>query len=113
MAETAVATPRLPLAATLLAAANLAIDVDKPIMLDYWAPSIAGTACIGIRPTKDAEGKNEMLLVRSAEEFTSTIVKLHKSQEDALVVVTENSIYLVAMTIQQRGISAPAAAATA
>jgi hypothetical protein len=88
----------LPSDATLKYAAKLSIEQDKPIMMDYWKISLDGTAIIGVRET------NEKLLIRSEEEYTSTISKVFKSNKE-YVVVTENSIYLVSGNIESRRIS--------
>lgn len=91
-------TQRLPSSTTLQNAARLAITEDKPIMLDYWADSLDGKALIGVREN------NEKMLVKSAEEYTSPIAKLYRSETE-IVVVTENSIYLVSSTIPTRRIA--------
>lgn len=89
---------RLPTETTLAHAARLAISEDRPILMDYWKNSIEGTAVVGVRENK------EKLLVKSEDEYTSTIAKFYKSNTD-YIVVTENSIYLVAGEIQTRKIS--------
>lgn len=90
----------LPHATTLLHAARLAIQQDKPIQLDYYVESATGKAFIG----EDPETKEKML-VKSNEEFTSLIGKIYKVQEDFLIL-TENSIYVVSGKIQKRRINA-------
>jgi len=89
---------RLPSETTLAHATRLAISEDKPILLDYWKNSIEGSAVVGVRENK------EKLLVKSEDEYTSTIVKFYKSNTE-YIIVTENSIYLVAGEIQTRKIS--------
>ena len=89
---------KLPTDATLKHAAKLAIVEDKPLILDYWTPSLDKKALIGARAS------GEKLLVRSEEEYTSTIAKMYKSV-DEYIIVTENSIYIVANTIETRKIS--------
>ena len=91
-------TQRLPSDVTFQNASKLAITEDKPIMLDYWADSLDGKALIGVREN------NEKMLVKSAEEYTSPIAKLYRSETE-IVVVTENSIYLVSSTIPTRRIA--------
>lgn len=81
--------------ATLRNACNIAIREDKPIMLDYYMNSLNGTAVIGVR-----EG-NEKMLVKSADEYTSTISKTFKCGSE-YIVQTENSIYIVSSTIPSR-----------
>jgi len=97
------ATPsiRLPSSATVEHAMKLAINEDRPIMLDYWKDSIEKTVLIGQR---DDETK-EKILVRSEEEYTSPIKQILKVGTD-YIIMTENSIYLVDTGIPFRRISA-------
>jgi hypothetical protein len=81
--------------ATLRNACKIAITEDKPILLDYYMSSLNGTAVIGVR-----EG-NEKMLVKSADEYTSTIAKTFKCGGE-YIVQTENSIYIVSSTIPSR-----------
>ncbi len=90
----------LPQATTLLHAARLAIQQDKPIQLDYYVDSTSNKAFIG----EDPETKEKML-IKSNEEFTSLIAKIYKVGDDFLVL-TENSIYIVSGKIQKRRINA-------
>lgn len=90
----------LPAATTLLHAARLSIQQDKPILLDYYVDSVSGKAFMG----EDPETKEKML-VKSQEEFTSLIGKIYKVAED-FIVVTENSIYIISGKIQKRRINA-------
>jgi hypothetical protein len=89
---------RLPSDATLKHAVKLGIVEDKPIMLDYWTPSLDKKALVG---SKDS---GEKLLVKSEEEYTSTIVKFYRSGTE-YIVITENSIYVVSSDIPTRKIS--------
>jgi len=89
---------RLPSDITLKHAAKLSIVEDKPIMLDYWTPSLDKKALIGAKTT------GEKLLVKSEEEYTSGIAKFYKSNEE-FIVITENSIYVVSSDIPTRKIS--------
>jgi hypothetical protein len=95
------ATLRLPSPATMEHAMKLAINEDRPIMLDYWKDSIEKSVLIGQR---DDETK-EKILVRSEEEYTSPIKQILKVGTD-YIVMTENSIYLVDTGIPFRRISA-------
>ena len=90
----------LPHPTTLLHAAKLAIQQDKPIQLDYFVDSATSKAFIG----EDPETKEKML-VKSNEEFTSLIGKIYKVQED-FIIMTENSIYVVSGKVQKRRINA-------
>jgi len=92
-------TYRLPSDATLQNATKLSIVEDKPVMFDYWTDSLDKKALIGVR-----EGSGEKLLVKSAEEYTSPIAKFYKSMTE-YIVITENSIYVVASDIPTRKIS--------
>jgi len=89
---------RLPSETTMKHAAKLAIVEDKPIILDYWVDSLDKKALVGIKPD------NEKHLVKSEDEYTSTIDKFYKSGEEN-IIITENSIYLVASDIPTRKIS--------
>ena len=97
----AATTLRLPGAATVEHAMKLAINEDRPIMMDYWKDSIEKTVLIGQR---DDETK-EKILVRSEEEYTSPIKQILKVGSD-YIIMTENSIYLVDTGIPFRRISA-------
>ena len=89
---------RMPSDATLKHAVKLAIVDDKPIMLDYWAPSLDKKALVGARDN------GEKLLVKSEDEYTSTIQKFYKSATE-FIIITENSIYIVDGGIPTRKIS--------
>lgn len=88
---------RLPSDITLKHAVKLAIVEDKPILLDYWSSSLDKKALIGVKEN------NEKLLVKSEDEYTSTISKFYKSG-DEYIIITENSIYLVDQGIPTRKI---------
>jgi hypothetical protein len=92
------ANNRLPNDITLKHAIKLGINEDKPIMMDYWIPSLMKKSLIGVKNT------GEKLLVKSEEEYTSTIAKFYKSNDD-YIIITENSIYLVSADIPTRKIS--------
>ena len=89
---------RLPSDVTMKHAAKLAIVDDKPILLDYWTASLDKKALIGARENGDK------LLVKSEDEYTSTIAKFYKSGTE-YIVITENSIYIVSNEIPTRKIS--------
>jgi hypothetical protein len=89
---------RLPGMNTLTHAIKLSIVEDKPVMMDYWVNSLKNEVLIGLNE------KQEKLLVKSDEEYTSTIVKIFKVGEE-YIIMTENSIYLVDNKIQLRRIS--------
>ena len=89
---------RLPSQKTMEYVCKLAIVEDKPIMMDYWTPSLEKKAIVGIREN------GERILVKSEEEYTTTIAKTFKS-EGEYIIKTENSIYLVALDIPIKRIS--------
>ena len=89
---------RLPSDVTLKHAAKLSIVEDKPIVLDYWTASLDKKALVG------AKESGEKLLVKSEDEYTSTIVKFYKSVTE-YIVITENSVYIVSNEIPTRKIS--------
>lgn len=89
---------KIPSENTLKHAAKLSIVDDKPIMLDYWTASLDKKALIGARDN------GEKLLVKSEDEYTSTIQKLYKSGSE-FIIITENSIYLVSSEIPTRKIT--------
>jgi hypothetical protein len=89
---------RLPGQNTMNHAVKLAIVEDKPILMDYWVNSLEKKALIGMND------KGEKLLVKSDEEYTSTVSKIFKVG-DEYIIMTENSIYLVDNQIQVRRIS--------
>jgi hypothetical protein len=89
----------LPNEKTLLHAARLALEQDKPILMDYFIDSRDGKAFLG----EDVNTK-EKSLVKSAEEYTSPIQKVFGTKTD-FIIVTENSIYIVAGTIKKKNIS--------
>jgi len=91
-----------PSAQVLVHAAKLAMEWDKPILLDYYNDTATGKAFLG----EDQETKEKML-IKSNEEFTSLVHKVYKVQED-YIVMTENSIYIASGKIQKRRIQAPA-----
>ena len=89
----------MPAATTLQHAARLAIQNDKPIQLDYYVETHMGKAFLG----EDVDTK-ERVLVKSKDEFTSTIQKTFKVGEDFLIM-TENTIYIVSGKITKKRIS--------
>jgi hypothetical protein len=86
---------------------KLAVDRDKPIQMDYYRETRAGTAFLG----EDKETK-EKILVKNAEEYTSPVTKLYKVPYDAAdatkfdyIIETENSLYVVSGNIKKKEIS--------
>jgi hypothetical protein len=82
----------IPSASVLMRAAQLAIDEDKPIYLDYYQDSISKKCCIGV------QADNTKYIVKSDSEYTSTIQNIFKC-ETCYIVATENSLYIVSVDI--------------
>jgi hypothetical protein len=81
----------LPSASVLLRAAQLAIDQDKPIYLDYFSDSVEKKCCIGVKDSIK-------YLVKSEEEYTSSIENVYKC-ENCYIISTENSLYIVSIEV--------------
>jgi hypothetical protein len=81
----------LPSANVLLRAAQVSMDEDKPIYLDYYKDSVDKKCCIGVKG-------DIKYLVKSADEYTSVIQTVFKC-ETCFIVMTENSLYVVDATI--------------
>lgn len=88
---------------TLKHAARMAIEQDKPILLDYFTDTREGRAFLG-----EDNATKEKMLVRSEEEYTSLIQRIVKvADSDDYIVITENSIYIIAGSTKKKTISAP------
>ena len=81
----------LPPASVLLRAAQVAMEQDKPIYLDYYKDSVEKKCCIGVQG-------DTKYLVKSNEEYTSTIENIFKC-ETCYIVSTENSLYIVSTEV--------------
>jgi hypothetical protein len=79
-------------------ATKLAVTDERPIMLDYWLPSLEKKVLIGVKES------GEKLLVKSAEEYTSPIEKVFKLPNE-FIILTENSLYIVSSGISIKRIS--------
>jgi hypothetical protein len=89
----------LPNEKVLSHAAKLAMENDKPILLDYYMDTKLGRAFLG----EDAETK-EKILVKNPDEYTSPVQKMFKAKDD-YIIMTENSIYIVSGNIKKKTIS--------
>jgi len=89
---------RLPSNVCLQHCTKLAIVQDKPIMMDYWTPSLDKSIIIGVKDT------GEKLLVKSEDEYTSPIANIYKVETE-YIIVTENSIYLISNETPSKKIS--------
>ena len=92
------ASYRLPSNVCISHAMKLAIVEDKPIMMDYWTASLDKSVIIGVGENKDK------LLVKSEDEYTSTIAKIYKVETE-YIIMTENSIYIVSNDIPTKRIN--------
>jgi hypothetical protein len=92
-------TIEVPNEKVLAHAAKIAMEQDKPILLDYYVDTKKGTAFLG----EDAETK-EKILVKNPEEYTSPVQKMFKAK-DEYIIVTENSVYIVSGSIKKKTIS--------
>jgi hypothetical protein len=96
--ETVSESQNTPSVHTLLQAAKMAIEYDRPIMLDYYGSQA--------RVVKTKEG--DTLLYKSNDEYTSPIGKLFKVDKSQrgnlsdLIAMSENSIYLVTTQVLQK-----------
>jgi len=72
---------------------KIAIEEDRPIMMDYWTDSLDKKVVIIVQ----SETK-EKFLVKSDEEYTSPIVEIKRWLTD-FIVKTENSLYIVSSDI--------------
>ena len=86
----------LPSAQILTQAARLAIQQDKPILLDYFLETSENKAFMA----EDVDTK-ETVLMKSTDEFTSVIQKIYKVKDD-YIILTENSLYVVSGKVQKR-----------
>jgi hypothetical protein len=82
----------LPTPSVLMRAAQVAVDEDKPIYLDYYQDSVDKKCCIGVQED------NTKYLVKSDSEYTSTIQNIFKC-ETCYIVATENSLYIVSTDV--------------
>ena len=82
----------LPSNKVLSHAFKISVTEDRPIMCDYYADSLEKKCMIGVREDQ------EKLLVKSEDEYTSPISKIFKV-DDAFIVLTENSLYIVSCSI--------------
>jgi hypothetical protein len=94
--SSAIPTTEIPSDKVLMHAARIAVEQDKPIMLDYYNDTKNAKAFLG----EDPDTK-ERILVKSAEEYTSPIQKIFKAVTD-YIVMTENSIYVVSGSIKKK-----------
>lgn len=81
----------VPPAGVLLRVAQLSIQEDRPIYLDYYQDSLESKCYIGVR-------ENEKNLIKNDNEYTSGIQSVSKC-ESCYIIVTENSLYIVSKDI--------------
>lgn len=87
----------IPSASVLVRSAQLSVEKDKPICLDYYADSIEKKCCIGVQDTTK-------YLVKSDSQYTSTIEGVFKC-ETCYIVETENSLYIVSAEVPVKRIA--------
>jgi len=85
---------KIPSTKSLIQCAQMAIDLEKPICLDYYKDSSKKECRIARNgPT------GEKFLHKNEEEYTSPLVSMFKVQNDNnvddFILETHNSIYLV------------------
>jgi len=90
------APSNLPPATVLLRAAQISVDDDRPILLDYWTDSRDKKCCIGVKD-------NAKYLVKNESEYTSTVQNIFRI-DGCFIVLTENSLYIVSQEIPVRKI---------
>jgi hypothetical protein len=90
------APSNLPPATVLLRAAQISVDDDRPILLDYWTESRDKKCCIGVKD-------NAKYLVKNESEYTSTVQNIFRI-DGCFIVLTENSLYIVSQDIPVRKI---------
>lgn len=90
----------LPSASVLLRTAQVAIDNDKPIYLDYYRDSVEKKCCIGV------QDDNTKFLVKSDSEYTSSIQNIYKC-ETCYIIMTENSLYVVSTDVPVKKVHSP------
>lgn len=86
----------IPPATVLLRAAQISVDEDRPILLDYWTESRDKKCCIGVKD-------NAKYLVKNESEYTSTVQNIFRI-DGCFIVLTENSLYIVSQEIPVRKI---------
>lgn len=86
----------LPPASVLLRAAKIAVEEDRPILLDYWTESCEKKCCIGVKD-------DQKYLVKSETEYTSTVQNIFRL-EGCYIVLTENSLYIISQDTPVRKI---------
>jgi hypothetical protein len=88
----------VPSATVMAQAAKIAVEQDRPIYLDYFNDSVEKKCYVGV------QGSTKML-VKSATEYTSPIETIMRiKEENAWLVLTENSLYIVHAEIQAKRI---------
>ena len=90
---------RIPTENTFEYAARLAIEINKPILMDHWRLSLERKALIGVYNDRE----KQKLLIKNEYEHIS-IIKLCRVNTD-FIVITENSIYIVSNEIPIRKVS--------
>jgi hypothetical protein len=85
----------LPSAKIMANAMKIACQQDKPIKMDYWIPSLNKKVIIVVNNSQ------EKRLFKSDDEYTSIFSKFF-SCDDAYIILTGNSIYIVSNMIASK-----------
>ena len=85
----------LPSAKIMANAMKIACQQDKPIKMDYWVPSLNNKVIIVVSTAQ------EKRLFKSDDEYTSIFSKFF-SCDDAYIILTGNSIYIVSNKISSK-----------
>jgi len=91
-----------PHAATLLHASSIALEQDKPIMLDYYLSSTCQQAKLVKTQDKDT------ILYKNNDEYTSPLKKVFQIDASEtengkdIICMSENSVYIVHSNILQK-----------
>jgi hypothetical protein len=85
---------RKPDEKTILFAAKISLDENKPINFLYWNDSLQNKVCIRTMAA------NEHVIYKDKEEYTSPIQKKFTNKEDC-ILCTENTIYIVSNNIKK------------
>lgn len=105
MAEAQQSTLIMPDTKALVGATKVSIKQDKCIKTDYWMGSLPGADEPVFLVVPQTDKTREPILMKSEEEYTSSIVKTSAvSESNAFIIETENSIYIVHRDIQRRGV---------
>jgi hypothetical protein len=99
--QTSSTEPPLPSQKLAMHAFKNSISTEKPILMDFWMDSHLGK--ISICVTEDGN----KILLKDKDHYTSTISSMSKTGNE-LMIITENSIYLISSNVKTRKINSQA-----